>query len=62
MINANGDPCGWNGTACNDKSCATAKSTVNTDTLCRGYLPTCTVTDTGSGCMDIPTDCSGLGT
>jgi len=49
-VNANGDPCGWNGTSCADKTCATAPATsdYDDDTKCRAYIINkCTVSDSG---------------
>ncbi|CAD8110299.1 unnamed protein product [Paramecium primaurelia] len=63
QINANGDPCGWNGTQCADKSCATAPATADydDDTKCRAYLSNkCTVSESGQGCVDIPATCETM--
>nr|AAS94225.1 surface antigen A [Paramecium tetraurelia] len=63
QINANGDPCGWNGTQCADKSCATAPATADydDDTKCRAYFSNkCTVSETGQGCVDIPATCETM--
>nr|P13837.1 RecName: Full=G surface protein, allelic form 156; Flags: Precursor [Paramecium primaurelia]CAA27514.1 unnamed protein product [Paramecium primaurelia] len=63
QINANGDPCGWNGTQCADKSCATASATADydDDTKCRAYITNkCTVSDSGQGCVEIPATCETM--
>ncbi|CAK82827.1 unnamed protein product (macronuclear) [Paramecium tetraurelia] len=63
QINANGDPCGWNGIDCADKSCKTAPATsdYDDDTKCRGYITNkCTVSDSGQGCVDIPATCETM--
>ncbi|CAD8183449.1 unnamed protein product [Paramecium pentaurelia] len=63
QINANGDPCGWNGTQCADKSCATAPATADydDDTKCRAYITNkCTVSDSGQGCVEIPATCETM--
>ncbi|CAD8176961.1 unnamed protein product [Paramecium pentaurelia] len=63
QINANGDPCGWNGTQCADKACATAPATADydDDTKCRAYITNkCTVSDSGQGCVDIPATCETM--
>ncbi|CAD8124653.1 unnamed protein product [Paramecium sonneborni] len=60
QINATGDPCGWNGTQCADKSCATAPATADYDdnTKCRAYFNNkCTVAEAGQGCVEIPATC-----
>ncbi|CAD8045477.1 unnamed protein product [Paramecium sonneborni] len=60
QINANRDLCGWNGTSCADKSCATAPATTDydDDSECRTYFNNkCTVSQTGQGCVDIPITC-----
>ncbi|CAK70258.1 unnamed protein product (macronuclear) [Paramecium tetraurelia] len=59
-INAAGDPCGWNGKECNDKSCSTAPATseFDDDAKCKAYLNNkCTVSSDGQGCIDIPEIC-----
>nr|P17053.1 RecName: Full=G surface protein, allelic form 168; Flags: Precursor [Paramecium primaurelia]CAA36378.1 unnamed protein product [Paramecium primaurelia] len=63
QINANGEPCGWNGTQCADKSCATAPATADydDDTKCRAYITNkCTVSDSGQGCVEIPATCETM--
>ncbi|CAD8157961.1 unnamed protein product [Paramecium octaurelia] len=63
QINANGEPCGWNGTQCADKACSTAPATTDydDDTKCRAYLSNkCTVSDSGLGCVDIPATCETM--
>nr|CAA09180.1 surface antigen G [Paramecium tetraurelia] len=63
QINANGDPCGWNGTQCADKACSTAPATTDydDDTKCRAYLSNkCTVSDIGEGCVEIPATCETM--
>ncbi|CAD8176985.1 unnamed protein product [Paramecium pentaurelia] len=62
-FNASGDPCGWNGTLCADKSCATAPATADYDDndKCRAYFNNkCTVADSGQGCVDIPDTCETM--
>ncbi|CAK64863.1 unnamed protein product (macronuclear) [Paramecium tetraurelia] len=62
-FNATGDPCGWNGTQCADKSCATAPATADYDDndKCRAYFNNkCTVASTGQGCVDIPDTCETM--
>ncbi|CAD8202267.1 unnamed protein product [Paramecium octaurelia] len=59
-INSKGEPCGWNGKECNDKSCSTAPATseYDDDTKCKAYLNNkCTVSSEGQGCIDIPEIC-----
>lgn len=53
--NVNGDSvtvvtCGWNGSTCVDKSCATAPKSITDHYGCTGYLSTCVLSNTGSGC------------
>ena len=53
--NINGDSvtvvtCGWNGTTCVDKSCATAPKTITDTGDCRDYLSRCVISNTGAGC------------
>ncbi|CAD8157933.1 unnamed protein product [Paramecium octaurelia] len=63
QINANGEPCGWNGIQCADKACATAPATADydDDTKCRAYITNkCTVSDSGQGCVDIPATCETM--
>ena len=52
--------CAWNGTACANKSCATASSTENTHDLCKSYFTGCTVNATKDGCIPIPDKCEGM--
>ncbi|CAK72099.1 unnamed protein product (macronuclear) [Paramecium tetraurelia] len=59
-INDFGDPCGWNGKECNDKSCSTAPATseFDDDAKCKAYFNNkCTVSSDGQGCIDIPEIC-----
>ncbi|CAK70225.1 unnamed protein product (macronuclear) [Paramecium tetraurelia] len=59
-INDVGDPCGWNGKECNDKSCSTAPATseYDNDAKCKAYFNNkCTVSLNGQGCIDIPEIC-----
>ncbi|CAD8108961.1 unnamed protein product [Paramecium primaurelia] len=62
-FNASGDACGWNGTQCADKSCATAPATADYDDndKCRAYFNNkCTVASSGQGCVDIPDTCETM--
>ncbi|CAD8145016.1 unnamed protein product [Paramecium octaurelia] len=62
-FNATGDLCGWNGTQCADKSCATAPATTDYDDndKCRAYFNNkCTVASSGQGCVDIPDTCESM--
>ncbi|CAD8109130.1 unnamed protein product [Paramecium primaurelia] len=62
-FNATGDACGWNGTQCADKSCATAPATADYDDndKCRAYFSNkCTVAESGQGCVDIPDTCETM--
>ncbi|CAD8109099.1 unnamed protein product [Paramecium primaurelia] len=61
IFNASGDPCGWNGTLCADKSCATATADYDNNDKCRAYFDNkCTVADSGQGCVDIPDTCETM--
>jgi Notch-like protein len=42
------------------KQCILAPSTYTSFTECNGYLSSCTVSDTGSGCIPIPLVCSAI--
>ncbi|CAD8125030.1 unnamed protein product [Paramecium sonneborni] len=63
--NANREACGWNGSQCADKSCATAPATdlYDDNDECRAYFNNkCTVTaaESGLGCVDIPDTCETM--
>ncbi|CAD8210868.1 unnamed protein product [Paramecium octaurelia] len=45
---------------CHARVCADAPSNYQTDTLCRGWLPTCTVKADQTGCTDEPSDCTSM--
>ncbi|CAD8207770.1 unnamed protein product [Paramecium octaurelia] len=47
---------------CRDRQCSDADSTLKTETECRNYLATCTLSSTGNGCADEPTTCKGYKT
>lgn len=75
VVDQIGTICGWNGTACANKSCTTADSTINNHTKCQAYLKICTdltdpncinftrpctVNATGNGCANIAANCSSM--
>ena len=49
VTSSTGSICYWNGTACVDKTCANAPSTMTTNTACSGFLSNCITT--GTGCV-----------
>ncbi|CAD8210801.1 unnamed protein product [Paramecium pentaurelia] len=55
----NNKPCIYKG-KCYQKQCALASKDFNTYAQCRDYLPTCTLDNSGSGCMDLPIKCEAI--
>ncbi|CAD8196366.1 unnamed protein product [Paramecium pentaurelia] len=45
---------------CHNRICADAPASYQTDTLCRSWLPTCTVKADQTGCINEPNDCTQM--
>lgn len=53
--------CSWDNEnlLCRDRQCSDADQIIKTEDECRKFLEICTLSPTGSGCVDEPTTCKG---
>ncbi|CAD8114581.1 unnamed protein product [Paramecium primaurelia] len=56
--------CSWDNdnSICRDRQCSDANQILKTEDECRNYLPICTLSSTGSGCVNEPISCKGYRT
>ncbi|CAD8170519.1 unnamed protein product [Paramecium octaurelia] len=53
--------CSWDNdnSLCRDRQCSDSDQSIKTEDGCRQYLATCTLSPTGSGCVNEPSSCKG---
>ncbi|CAK80326.1 unnamed protein product (macronuclear) [Paramecium tetraurelia] len=58
-VDLNGNRCYWTG-LCYSKTCANAPFEYNSDLKCKTYLSSCTIANSGRGCITRPVQCNQL--